>query len=424
MFHFTTFNPLAAASHNAQPLGSRIAVDFFLIFALLFFVLSAATPAQAAFVIHSETALNLELIGYNGLSESSIFTGTLTAGSKQQIETNYQGLALLVLPEGQRYPLLIGDASFTLTITDPATQPLFIGSDENNALYRALSGKGEISEQYEFPFLMLQAKKLIKSSHSIKTIQELMAKRKEFQVFVITHYQQLQHSDMVRQLIGQYFMMHEYVSYRVKTSAGIKYKDAVLSGVGAWIELLHPFIAKQKILNYCVSLYYNRSMVTLSFQIMENFPDLAWCSGQEKEVFNFPAKLTVVDAAGTTERTLDKFQGDKLIAFVSDDCPVSMAATVIKARQLADQNNGTILLVAPLQPLSSNHLLMNRMVSNGNIFFINDEKWRTDNLSQKIKLPLFLKVPGNVGQLRHTFDDFEAALDTAINENKEVLNFL
>ena len=65
-----------------------------------------------------------------------------------------------------------------------------------------------------------------------------------------------------------------------------------------------------------------------------------------------------------------------MIAFVSDDCPVSMVATVIKARQFADQNKGGQLIVAPLQQLSETHLLMNRMVSNGNMLFINDEQWR------------------------------------------------
>ena len=35
---------------------------------------------------------------------------------------------------------------------------------------------------------------------------------------------------------------------------------------------------------------------------------------------------------------------------------------------------------------------MGRMISNGNLFFINDEKWRKDNLTKKIKLPLFVRL--------------------------------
>jgi hypothetical protein len=45
----------------------------------------------------------------------------------------------------------------------------------------------------------------VESSHSIRTIGELTAKKKEYHDFVGTHYEKLKHSDMIRRLIAQYF---------------------------------------------------------------------------------------------------------------------------------------------------------------------------------------------------------------------------
>lgn len=87
--------------------------------------------------------------------------------------------------------------------------------------------------------------------------------------------------------------------------------------------------------------------------------------------------------------------GDKIITFVSDDCPVSMVETISKVRQLAGQKETLTVVVAPLQKLSGNHLTMGRMISNGSLSFINDEKWRKDNLAKKIKLPLFVRIGDN-----------------------------
>jgi len=71
---------------------------------------------------------------------------------------------------------------------------------------------------------MLQTKQLLYSSCSIKTLEQLRAKKREFLRFVGENFQDLRHSDMIRLLIGQYFMMHEYAEYHVDDTppAGIK----------------------------------------------------------------------------------------------------------------------------------------------------------------------------------------------------------
>lgn len=188
---------------------------------------------------------------------------------------------------------------------------------------------------------MVQAKQLLESTHSIHTIEELTTKKKEFHDFVHDNYQSLKHSDMVRRLIAQYFMMHEYVNYHVEGAPAadikIKYHQAIINGVENWLKILKPHIPEHEILNYCVSLYYNRSMVTVASLIIENFRDVAYCLGVENKIFSFPEDLLVTDANGNKGRRLKQFKGNKIVAFVSDDCPVSMVETVNKARTLIEQ---------------------------------------------------------------------------------------
>ncbi len=88
-------------------------------------------------------------------------------------------------------------------------------------------------------------------------------------------------------------------------------------------------------------------------------------------------------------------KGNKLIAFVFEQCPVSMVATVSRARKMADEKSATALIIAPLEKLSGKHLAMNRMIRNGKLLFVSDEKWQKNNLANKIKLPLFITVEAN-----------------------------
>jgi hypothetical protein len=378
---------------NIMTYNCRVAYFLFVV------VLSGCVTGSGNFVVHSQTAVDIELTGYNGLTETLVFTGNVVPGSGQEIQTPYRGLALLGFAGGQRYPVIIGDESFILNIASPGEPPAFEGSAENDFLYTLLSGGDSASGQYDFALLMIQAKGLLESSHPIRTVEELTVKKKEFHDFVRKNYKNLKHSDMIRRLIAQYFMMHEYVNYHTEGAPAadirIQYQKEVVNGVGSWLEILQPHLQQQEILNYCVSLYYDRSMVTLASLIIENFRDAAYCPGDEKVTFSFPYDLLIAEAEGNKEGKMADFKGNKIIAFVSDDCPVSMVETVSKARQLADQKEVLPVIVAPLQKLSRNHLSMASMIRNGNMFFINDEQWRKDNLTKKIKLPLFIQVGDN-----------------------------
>lgn len=355
-------------------------------------------PTCADLLIETEVNAEIELIGYNSLDLFFIYKGGLNTQSKSEINTSYQGLALLVLDNGPRYPVIIGDKPFTLNITDPNQPPTFTGSESNDSFYKALQGGDLPPEQYTFARLLIQAKQLLQSSGAIKTVEDLKARKKEFHEFVAKNYDSLRHSDMIIQLIGQYFMMHEYVDYHAEgqpaTDIRDNYQQEVINGVKAWLEVLQPHLPDHEILNHCVSLYYNRSMVSMAALIVENFRDAAYCPGPETKSFNFPDNLPVTTGTDKkTEMKLSGFKGGTTIAFVSTDCPVSMVETVAKARQAVKQQKYAPIVVVPLQPLSDAHLSMNRMLSNGKLFFINDEEWRKTNLPEKIRLPLFVEFP-------------------------------
>jgi hypothetical protein len=201
---------------------------------------------------------------------------------------------------------------------------------------------------------------------------------------------------MVRRLIAQYFMMHEYADYHLAgaqaTDIKIKYHQAIMDGVENWLTILKSNIPEHEILNYCVSLYYNRSMVALASLIIENFRAIAYCPGGEGHTIRFPEDLRITDAQGKSATRLSTFNGNTLIAVVSADCAVSMVETVSKARQLVEQKEDVTLIVAPLQELSEKHLAMNRMVSGGDILFVDDERWPQENVVKKMRLPLFHRI--------------------------------
>lgn len=363
----------------------------------IIFILIWSEPAWSSFEIQSKDTVNLEIKGYDGLTETTLFLGELVAGVQHNVAKNYKGLALLTFDQGQVYPIVTGTQDFLINITSPNTLPSFTGSAENEYLYARLKGVEPENDKYEFPELMIQAKQLLDSTGSIRSIEELRAMKEQFHTFVRAHSQDLYHSDMLRRLIAQYFMMHEYVDYHVPgtpaTSIKTRYQDAVMDGVGNWLTILKDGIPQHEILNYCVSLYYNRSMVSLASLIISKFPESAYCPGEMMDSFIFSDDLKVINGNSGISIPLSSIKGDKIITLVADDCPVSMAETVTMARRLKAEKSNTTMIVAPVGELSDKYLSMNRMINRGNLLFVNDENLHK-NLNKPVKLPFFRQVRG------------------------------
>lgn len=365
----------------------------FIIVALLLF--GQNSKANTEVIIDSASNYQIQLVGYSDLTEYPLYEGSSASGEEKTLKLmpSYQGLALLSFSGGQKYPIIIGNHPITVHISSPQTPPTFIHSDENIFFYNALSSKSTVSKSTTYPFaqLMLQAKKLLKSSYTIKTPSELSDKKTEIESFVSGNYSLLRHSDMVRRLIDQYFMMHEYVNYHQEGAPASdirkKYINEVVAGVGRWVDTLQPHIANHEILNYCVSLYYKRSMVSLASIIMNRHKKIAFCPGETLSETHFSDDLSVLNHATNRSIPLKEITQQKYITTVSLKCPVSLVQAVSKARQFASRKDNIVVIAAPVEELSEEHLAMNRLLSQGQILFINDSEWSNSVDTQKVRLP-------------------------------------
>jgi hypothetical protein len=137
-------------------------------------------------------------------------------------------------------------------------------------------------------------------------------------------------------------------------------------------------------------------MVTLAALIIEHYKEFAYCPGHEGETFIFSDDLRITDANGNRETRLSAFHHNKIIAFVSDECPVSMVETVSKARELVEHKQNVTLIVAPMTAVSDKLSAMNRMVRGGNLLFFNDVRWQQGNMSKKPRLPLFHQISASL----------------------------
>jgi hypothetical protein len=70
-----------------------------------------------------------------------------------------------------------------------------------------------------------------------------------------------------------------------------------------------------------------------------------------------------------------------------------MVEAVMLVRHAAQEKETTVI-VAPLQQLNESHLAIRRMVSGGKMLFVDDDKWRKENLPEKLKLPRFVQIAG------------------------------
>ena len=369
-------------------------------FILVLFILTCtvAEPCkgQSGLVIHPKTNMIVELQGYDGFEIILIYRGALVAGEDTIVETAYNGLAMLIFSGKQKYPVIIGRKTSGVVITSPDKPPSFECGDENNLFYKSLSGNESADKGNGFARLMIHGKVLLDSSSTIQTVEELHGKKVEFQEFMQSNYLQLSHSDLLRRLLNQYFMMHEYVRFhREGSPAGdirLRYQQEVLAGVKSMVTILKDFIPENEVLNYCIGLYYHRGMVTLASFIANNFRKIAYCGGENPVLSDFPANLKLITSDGSAAVELGALKGSKTFSFVSSDCPVSMVMTVMKVRKTVEVKNHKInryIIVVPLEKLSAKHRAMSKNVSGGAMFFVDDEVWRKKNLPKNIRLPFF-----------------------------------
>jgi hypothetical protein len=148
-------------------------------------ILAGCAADSSRLVFQSQEAVTVDLKGYNGLTKQTLFNGKLSS-RETKIDIPYQGLALLVFSGGQTYPLIFHGQPITLSVQDPSVPPKFIDSEANSDIYSVLSGaaKETDSPPDNFVHLIIRAKQLLESTQHIRTMDELMAKKKEIHEFV------------------------------------------------------------------------------------------------------------------------------------------------------------------------------------------------------------------------------------------------
>lgn len=341
-------------------------------------LLSFSPIAASALTLQAIREITVQVRAFDGLTTTNLYNGKIEPGKDVHITALYQGLALISFPGGQSYPLIIGPAKSSVIIDAANNIPNFSNSPENVVFYKSLQSDEPIPATYPFITLMLEAKRLLESSSSIKTMQELKAKRAAFYQFVAANYAVLRYSDMVARLVAQSFMMHENVSYQEKGGTPqdilVKYYAAVIACAKGWLDTLAPHMPRHQVMNHLVSLYYERSMVAMAARLLNAFEKDAICPKVENcAICGTLPEDTVVLSGRLTQRIKD-IDGRKDIIFVSESCPVSMTKAVVAARE-ADGNDLTII-VAPLEPLSEKHRAMNGLLSGKKLLFVDDEKWQ------------------------------------------------
>ncbi|MBN1755749.1 hypothetical protein JW877_06000 [bacterium] len=390
--------------------------------------------------IESGVPTGISLKGFEKFWGFTIESTYVDSGSILEINTDYGGFALLKLSNNLQYPVIItGDIK--LTFINPDDPPVFKNSPENEFLYEWLLTYNQIEGQlfglkeklqslnnhdsdsshlqiemselgerlqnqignlkkseYIYARTLLEARVMKNSTYSLKTTEELDVRRQEFVRFVDANFAILQNSDMLAELCYQYFMMHEYVSYVDEEQKDIKaakdlYQDYILSGVEEWTGVLSGRVDPKDVIGFCADLYYRRSMVSQAFRIFDHFRAhfIPKNTAELNPLFRigetFP-DFTLINSDHSIRRKLTSLNIPKLIAVISEKSLFSMVETIILARELAPDSQDFAVIIVPLEELSEDHLMMDRMVAE-DLYFMDEQDWREEYLINNTFVPQF-----------------------------------
>lgn len=352
--------------------------------------------AGAELSISSATQMKVELYGFSALKERLLYRGVISPGSQLDIPTDYEGLGLLKVTGGKEYSVILGKEPVTIIFTLPNSSPQFVNSPENgvfSAWQQTTVTEG--TEKFPFTKLLIEAKTLLETSRQITTPGELTTQKNLIHDFISRNYLSLSKSDMIKQLVVQYFLMHEYISYHTVSSSTdtlqLNYREEILDGVKSWRRILGKHMAEDEIVSFCVSFFFKREMVTLAYLLMEDNRDVATCPGEAPFPLQFPDTLKLTFGEGI-ETELGKILTPKLVTIISTKCTFSMVESVMKARELVEKRKGVAMIIATVEPLNREHLAMSQLVNGGLLLFVNDEKWRVEQFKNKPFLPYFYSV--------------------------------
>lgn len=405
------------------------AIIIFFSYLILSFGVYAGGDNQSI-VIMSEVAVQAELVGYEGFDSYPIAIIDIQAGEKQEISTDYIGLALLIFPAGQRYPVILDGKDHKINLEKESGVPHFSNSGENEFLYDFLENSmiyhtqlrildattNELGTEDDFAgaldqeisrvnnsidslhallpdasvpmaSVFIQARLLLESTYGISTIEELNDRKTLILDFIIDHYAYIGNSDMLQELGRQFMMMNEYVG-RPKEQL----KQDINQDVSNWILALDGEVNPADVVEFFVATYYNRSMVTQASEIVHAFYDIMLPSPSNDfflQIGDTVPNFSVTNNDGILLEQLNTWDLLKILAIVSVDSKASLAENVVLMRMISAEKLFLPLIAISPQGFSTQLTSMSQLTT-AYLFYANDDAWIDTYLASAPPLPLFM----------------------------------
>lgn len=397
---------------------------------LIIFILNTAAQDLPSIILSAGVEVQAELIGYEGFSSYPIARIDIQAGEEIEISTDYIGLALLVYPAGQRYPIIMDGKEHQIILEKENSVPQILESVENEFLYHFLANSmmyhsrlrvletkyielgaedsltPKIIEEslqinksidslyallpsasYPMASVFIQARLLMESTYSISTLEGLNDRKLQILEYISLHYDYIGHSDMLQELGRQYMMMNEYVG-RPKEQLN----QDIIQDVSDWIACLEGKVHPDDVVEFFVGTFYNRSMITQASEIVHAFQDIMLQGPSNAFPFQIGDTIpnfSITNGDGVLTEDLNTWDLPKILAIVSTDSKASLAENVILLRRISDKNRFLPIIALTSSGFSAELITMSQLTT-GYLFYANDDIWDNTYLGEITPTPFFL----------------------------------
>lgn len=401
--------------------------------------------SNGAIIINSKENVDIELIGFNQFENFTIEKVKVDVDKPTILETEYKGFALLVYNGGQRYPLIIGKNDLKIKLTSPNIPPKFEDNKEMDFFYDYLSNyrqqqhetmllnetiknlgegdplvkeldaqKAKVEEdqlaliktldkvKYPTVVTVLKAKLLMESTYSIQTIEELDDRKDKMIQYVLKNYKVLQHSDMLLEILKQYYMMNEYVY-----NSNVTFEETIVKDANRWMNSLKKRISEREVLASIIQVFYNRGMISYASEIIKN--NLGLVNGKSAEEIEIDlsdiSDYVLEWSKGNNKRKMKDINYIKLISVVSDEDVFSKVETIKLQGYLNDKKSNINLITLPENKLNEGILGMNNLVQ-GEINYIANKGYAADKMGSNISVPFFIMLDAKNNIIKKATDRY------------------
>jgi hypothetical protein len=355
-------------------------------FVLMFYCTQIRSFCQSSTIelsLPAAAGQEISVFGYDGFQTDTLPRIKLDSLGAGKVRMKYRGFILIKLPGGQQYPLIVNNKKTFFGLRNMDVLPEFRDDAENRFLYYYLTIKGRTARQSELldesltfitdndtsrnglmkekvmleeekkklvkifadsskylAAVILQAKSLMETTYGINSREELKESKDAFFSFILDHFGELRHTDMLQQMAAQFMMMNEYV----KWDHDFPFEKGVISDVGVWIDKIGNRIPPDDIVNYFLRFYLGRSMVSLSGTITFSYNEYLKCPAKKTSQPHAKEINGTFDIRHSSdpklEISLDKMMGNnKVLFFYKEGCPACIVEQIMLNRRLREQQS-------------------------------------------------------------------------------------